>query len=782
MIRRTQIWSLCFVTLAFASLAHAVDPPAPAEIPERSLNCPAKFIVSLASDLKGNLWVGTEDSGVYRYTADTAGSGQWQQFTTRDGLGDNNAYAITCDKQGRIWIGHLNHGVSVFNGQKWQNYNVVQGLPRDGIPEKNDPTPALAGPLGPRVFALATCPTDGDVWIGTDAGLSRYSQKSDTWSYVTRTEGLPADQIAALTFAKDGTIYAATQCDGLAIASPEDQYAKWRTFTGPDRIPVTATGEGLPSNLINCLLVTADDTLFVGTTTGLSWSRDHGKSFSFLRGKNYADKVKGLYGGPPRGWIAPNKQSLDKLLSEDYINAITQDDDGLLWIAYRQAGYQIIDPKTDQQYKSVDDPTLAKTDGYISVILTPPNSDPIVARYGGAINAFIRKRKATTTAPASQPAPERLLLPSLPNGAKLPAMDELRAMTTRLSKMPDTSAVAAYVGDDWITRGDWVGRYGRQSAVLCAAGTPTDHLCAWGNDYKVDRHIGPHIRDKDVLRGWIHWLSTDNPKVLYDPLVQTRLQAEWDDHSETYPNTFDGPDIWTSVEIPAGCNTISLYFFNKDGHDWNNRFRDYTVELKTFNSDLSAAYSAPVLARTRVKDFWGGVYKQFIVAKPGKYLIRIARNYSFCTILSAVFVDRLDLPKDQDKYEALPGMVDVKYMPPSIPASPKNPADSSILSLWSPPGMPLVYQEANRLHSVLALRAAQEGNAASEFAGAWRWHLRIWTDDDRAAFNKTMARGRKAAAWQEAYNAAWQKYLDARKAGVTGPIKVNLPPREKDEP
>ena len=31
-------------------------------------------------------------------------------------LGDDNAYALACDKLGRIWVGNLNHGVSVYDG------------------------------------------------------------------------------------------------------------------------------------------------------------------------------------------------------------------------------------------------------------------------------------------------------------------------------------------------------------------------------------------------------------------------------------------------------------------------------------------------------------------------------------------------------------------------------------------------------------------------------------------------------------------------------------------
>ncbi|MDR2641718.1 MAG: hypothetical protein LBC74_02870, partial [Planctomycetaceae bacterium] len=45
------------------------------------------------------------------------------------------------------------------------------------------------------------------------------------------------------------------------------------------------------------------------------------------------------------------------------------------------------------------------------------------------------------------------------------------------------------------------------------------------------RSIRSLLREKDdVIRRWIHWAKTDNPKTLYDPYYGYRRQAEWDDH------------------------------------------------------------------------------------------------------------------------------------------------------------------------------------------------------------------------------------------------------------
>lgn len=57
---------------------------------------------------------------------------------------------------------------------------------------------------------------------------------------------------------------------------------------------------------------------------------------------------------------------------------------------------------------------------------------------------------------------------------------------------------------------------------------------------------------------------------------------------------------------------------------------------------------APILARSRVKDFHGsGVYKTFILSGPETYSIRILNNYSSDAILNGLFISRMDLLKEK---------------------------------------------------------------------------------------------------------------------------------------
>jgi ligand-binding sensor domain-containing protein len=272
---------------------------------------PVKHVLAMAEDHAGNIWVGAEDQqypGLLVYNPQT----KWRKYTTADGMGDNYAYAIAVDTLGRIWVGHLNHGVSVYNGSTWQNYDQVAGLSRPD---------SLAGPLGERVFDIKISPLDGDVWIASSLGLARYSIGRDDWRYYTRADGVPSDQFNALAFAPDGTLYGATQADGVAIAHAEDDYAAWKHVPGPEKMPLHDRGEGLASTYTNDVLVARDGTVYVATIHGLSYSRDAGQSWHYLRGRDYGRKVQGLYKGPPDDWHYPSDELLDRLLMEDYAPA-----------------------------------------------------------------------------------------------------------------------------------------------------------------------------------------------------------------------------------------------------------------------------------------------------------------------------------------------------------------------------------------------------------------------------------------------------------------------------
>jgi hypothetical protein len=826
------------------------------------------FVVSMCLDSFGRIWVGTEDMGVWcwdstkaerelakkereaqqsgekpskekttpappgwtHYTREltgampeTNGPGITAWATCLPALGDDNAYAIACDKKGRIWVGHLNHGVSVFNGREWRNYDVI------------------AGPIGERVFDIKVCPLDGDVWIATSAGLTRYRADADAWAYYTRADGLPSDQIQCMAFSENGTLYAGTQCDGLAVCEPDGapertdapqkkpaasknqqasqtpdktpdqrptkttdkapdktaastpqatpksilEYRDWRHVTTPGNsytMPIDPLGDGIPSNLINDILVAKNGAIYVATNTGLARSDDNGETWSYVRGDDWEVKDKGLYNRPEKErFDAARKiaaRARDKILLEDFCTCLAEDTKGRVWVGHRDKPFEVIDPEISARVDQDKEQANPALDGFVKVILALPKSTMLIAKYGGGSKKLEKPLASRPSSTSSSPP--------LPSPAKPPTAEELAALLSRLkAKSPVALGERAegaggeggasnarvsrvsvektsdrpkmqncFLGDDWMTWGDWIGRYGRQFNVLCAAATPFDHDMNWGNHYAIERKIDEQYgqNGKDCLRGWIQWAETRNRKTLYDPVAGVRRQSEWDDHGESYSSRWEGPNINVSIKIPEGANRVSAYFFNKDGHSRKNRFRDLLITMYKYNEEIDLSKSeAPLfqpdklelLGRARVCDFWGGVYKQFIFPAPGDYLLRIEKNSSFNTIVSGVFIDKIAGPTTYFDDLPMAFFGQVKFSPPK-PDEPNEGEEKAVKAareLWDAAAE--ARSDPAKVHfsrycQLMACRTALAANVDSKLAQNWRWHLGLWTIDDRLEFARTV--------------------------------------------
>jgi len=546
------------------------------------------FVMSLAQDKADGIWVGTEGEGIWKYEGSAPAEQRWRRYTTSDGLGDDYAYAMACDRLGRIWVGHLNHGVSVFNGQKWQNYEVVGGLSRPDT---------LSGPLGERIFAMLVCPTDGDVWMASSAGLARYSEKKDDWTYYTRAEGLPSDQANAIAFDKDGDIYVGTQCDGIAVAKAADNYQKWRTVKGPDAMPTDAAGEGLPTNLINDLLVAQDGTIYAATTTGLAWSTDRAVTFHYARGKDWADKAKGLVDGPPKGWaeagVTPNAGAtlpwagtqpairttqptgtaklpwagspsatpttqptpttqmpwtktsatqpasnihtappsplslhlpLGAFLAEDYITCLAEEPG----TGKLWIGYR------QQGCESYDVHTgkvqqVKATKAYVIRMLPINNDvhDVVIGTYGDGQLKTPQPAKDMASLPLDM---SRTVI-SMPAGASVPSEADIRRLLEHVSNSvtnaPKNLATIEYLTPDWSTQGLWLGRYGKYWMAHAAAVAPFDLI--WGAEaakVQYDVSLGFGAIKGDSLRYWISANHTQDPRALELPMPYLQSRVE----------------------------------------------------------------------------------------------------------------------------------------------------------------------------------------------------------------------------------------------------------------
>jgi sugar lactone lactonase YvrE len=739
--------SVAVLTLLAAAAAIAVA-AVPVVQPNAWTVCPApgKFITCLLATSDA-LWVGTEDQSVWclDLKKDPAAADSWQQFPTGDTKTDN-VYGLAQDTEGRIWVGTQNQGVSVYNGKSWKNYGVIDG------------------PIGEHVFSIAADPDPkrGTVWIATDHGLTSWTPEREDvslegrapsrpaattergpptgatgglsasastvdpfaakgiadpnlapgiWRSYTRGDGLPADQIYAVTVAANGRVWIGTECDGLAWSDPP--YKTWTSIRAAFERSGDAPGQngraaigfqpGLPSNLTNGLLALPDGTIAYSTNYGLGLSRDGGRSWTAWQGVSnmaYENYLRGLAADSAGGlWIATRHKGLVRLdlktgratgvakpaLPDDYVFDVAITRDGSVWAGTYGGGLARLGPSTPVAAGAVPDSALHTPQSALSSdnaaawkaygeamagktkSATAPAPTPAYSPTEGPIpSGPPRKVLAPTPTVAKAPPRDPSLPPLLPAPAAPPTLDELNAMLALLGKVPylDPAKQPAVVrlDDDWLTKGDCLGRYGRYWGCWCALCSPADYYWGAGPE-KVSYFatVGPNGRADDDIRYWIHWAYTTNPNSLeipptyLDSRVQrglttrdvNRRQAEWDDHGETYPLSRGGPSLYCTLKIPAGLFCLSLYNFNKDGHVGANRYRDFRTSVRPqpiqiSMMNISGFGRQQELGHGRTRDFWGGVYERYLVRGPTRVAVEVDRNHSFCTILAGVFLDLVD--------------------------------------------------------------------------------------------------------------------------------------------
>ena len=81
--------------------------------------------------------------------------GNWKTYSKKDGLPSDKIFAVRVDED-RVWVG-TNQGLALLENGKWTVYKEEDGLAHRGV------------------MAIDVSPTTGDVWLGTMAGLNRYS-------------------------------------------------------------------------------------------------------------------------------------------------------------------------------------------------------------------------------------------------------------------------------------------------------------------------------------------------------------------------------------------------------------------------------------------------------------------------------------------------------------------------------------------------------------------------------------------------------------------------------
>ena len=213
------------------------------------------WISAIIQDANGNLWVGTQDSGLNFYDKTKKSFSVFKHsddvFTS---ISNNHITSILIDNRGVLWVGTangLNNSESA--GRYFTHYVNVDG-----------DSDSLSGDV---VYAIYQDRSLG-IWIGTDNGLNRYDPQRESFVHhnhqPTTPNSLANDTVISIFEDNSNVLWVGTDGGGLnKYNRQQDHFAYYRA--NPDD-PTSLSG-----NFIMPIVVGENGTVWVGAYgTGLN--------------------------------------------------------------------------------------------------------------------------------------------------------------------------------------------------------------------------------------------------------------------------------------------------------------------------------------------------------------------------------------------------------------------------------------------------------------------------------------------------------------------------------
>ncbi len=162
---------------------------------------PTNDVVYSISGRADVVWAGRQRGGLTRLRFRN-GAIESQSYKEANGLAQNSAYAVYESRDGSVWVGTLNRGVSKLKDGHFTTYTTASGLASNTVS-----------------FILQT--RDGAMWFATPNGLSSFS--NGHWKTYTTVEGLPSQEVNCLFEDSSGTLWGGTSAGLASFASSHFQ-------------------------------------------------------------------------------------------------------------------------------------------------------------------------------------------------------------------------------------------------------------------------------------------------------------------------------------------------------------------------------------------------------------------------------------------------------------------------------------------------------------------------------------------------------------------------------
>ncbi len=331
------------------------------------------WIRSMVEDAQGALWIGTNESGLFRlangeathysqkeglpsdtvqclaaqkdrsgneemWVCTSAGlahvaDGKIAIYRIEQGLSTNDVRAVAIGPDGRLWVAGDNARLQVWNGSRFDS-RTLTSVPAD---------------TGVRALAWA-----GDtLWVGTTAGLIEVSNGVEhpfTEHLFNTKHGLASNWVLTLSTSHDGSLWIGTR----------NGFSRWRD----GEIDSFRPQDGLSQSTVFSVFEDREGSLWVGTKHGLNQFLD-GRAVPYTINEGLPSNDTGPVIEDRRGnmWIGTLGTGLSRFdrrrftalttkdgLASNYITALAEDRDGALWVGTNRGLNRLRDGRVEQTF------------------------------------------------------------------------------------------------------------------------------------------------------------------------------------------------------------------------------------------------------------------------------------------------------------------------------------------------------------------------------------------------------------------------------------------------
>ena len=211
---------------------------------------------------KDKLMIATEKNGLFKII-----NGLFYTYNYDELIQSNSVNYVLVDNSKQIWLA-TKKGISQLSNKRFNIINKTKGLAED------------------KILALAI-DDHNNVWIGTSMGISRIENIEGGGLVETKIQKLNKLTISCATKAPDGNIWFGTYGNGIVIMSSESQ----------NNVMLNAKDDQLPDDNISAIFFANDTTVYI-STLGSGLIKAHvelkGKTKLFKLDKTYTQDKDGL--------------------------------------------------------------------------------------------------------------------------------------------------------------------------------------------------------------------------------------------------------------------------------------------------------------------------------------------------------------------------------------------------------------------------------------------------------------------------------------------------------